>query len=744
MSIQTKKRAVESNTINFSPDEHIINMGISAEAMSHIVERLTDLYGNTLESFIRELISNAQDASIGISNNIDVFIDEFRNEFVVKDYGTGMSMEDVVKIYSQYGASTKAEDMKAIGAFGLGGKSPLAYTNSFMVTTIKNGKKIVGIVEKTEEGPKISILSESDTKESNGTEIRVQLIDNQDVVKGKKIINRYEKFSEFLEVKINNKEKSEEFIKSDVLIDYHGIGLELITTTQAVSGYLSNKHQRYNFKFLLEGYPYDYNKDDYYSYYLGDPIYINLKPGLVDFNSSRESVIVNERSNALVEFVRNHLTNNPEIMKSFLVQIPKSYLPYLIFSARTFLRDNNIIINNINYSNIVKRLEKINIITSRYTPYTRGNLIADNMFAYPISNQFKYSIKDDYVPSKYKILLTDEIVKFNEEDRKLEPKIIKKIKGFQEYLNYNFILLNRKDFKKNKNAVKQLFKQENILDGDKLLEEYLEHLKNIRKATAKVKTDKMLNAGVFIVSKVTGDVEFDKTITLPIDYFYDKNVVFTNNHYSQRAGIGFFNEHQELRNEPVYLISFRDNERLTQTLKSKSYNLSKFTKSYKAIDRWSVTDACYNLLRDLKNISLDSYLLPLITKELILNYLLDISKRKQDVYFTSLKNSDENKLSSILEGLMKKNSIDVNSNNTVTKDIIINNSPKPELLNKFFTTFDNSSMINDLLDTYSYMSDEEALSTDLINNHTEALKEQLRENQNELVSIFVAYLNEVK
>ena len=91
------------------------------------------LYKEPYRAIVRELVSNAIDASKQIGTNEPVVLhvpktlNDINNEFYVQDFGIGMSLEKVINIYGNYFASSKQNDSNSIGGFGLGGKTPFIY-----------------------------------------------------------------------------------------------------------------------------------------------------------------------------------------------------------------------------------------------------------------------------------------------------------------------------------------------------------------------------------------------------------------------------------------------------------------------------------------------------------------------------------------------------------------------------------------------------------------------------------------
>ena len=94
------------------------------------------LYANKIRAIIRELSCNAVDSHVA-AGKADVPFEvhlptALSPWFSIRDFGTGLSHEQVTKIYTTYFESTKTDSNDFIGALGLGSKSPFSYTNNFV------------------------------------------------------------------------------------------------------------------------------------------------------------------------------------------------------------------------------------------------------------------------------------------------------------------------------------------------------------------------------------------------------------------------------------------------------------------------------------------------------------------------------------------------------------------------------------------------------------------------------------
>lgn len=95
--------------------------------------------------------------------------------FQVEDWGVGLSPSRVKKIYAKFFSSTKRGTNAQIGAFGLGAKSPLGYTDSFYIRTRYMGIEYYYTIYKGDRGPTIKPMGQSPTDLPNGTLVQVTI-----------------------------------------------------------------------------------------------------------------------------------------------------------------------------------------------------------------------------------------------------------------------------------------------------------------------------------------------------------------------------------------------------------------------------------------------------------------------------------------------------------------------------------------------------------------------------------------
>jgi hypothetical protein len=131
------------------------------------------VYVQKIDAVIRELCCNAYDAHIEARQDRRFLVtlpNDFDPEFKVRDFGLGLSHEDM-SMYSTYGESAKSSSNAYIGAFGIGAKSPFAYTNAFNVTSYQNGKGRAYSMFVEDGTPRMALLGEFETDEPSGLEV---------------------------------------------------------------------------------------------------------------------------------------------------------------------------------------------------------------------------------------------------------------------------------------------------------------------------------------------------------------------------------------------------------------------------------------------------------------------------------------------------------------------------------------------------------------------------------------------
>lgn len=167
---------------SYSADISVLNRGIKETHSFGIVDSpemydllSSKLYPDKIKAVIRELSTNAVDShkSANTKRKFIVHLPTLgKPNFFIRDFGTGLTKEQLITLYNSYGKSDKNHSNDFIGGMGIGSKSPFAYTNSFIVTSYCNGMKYICICAKNEDGkPELNMAVEEKTSEPNGLEV---------------------------------------------------------------------------------------------------------------------------------------------------------------------------------------------------------------------------------------------------------------------------------------------------------------------------------------------------------------------------------------------------------------------------------------------------------------------------------------------------------------------------------------------------------------------------------------------
>jgi len=174
----------------------IKEFGIADNKVMYDILR-NQLYTNRIGAICREVASNSRDANRESGRGeIPIEIEIVTPNSLLspadcyisfKDVGLGISPKRMKEVFLLYGASTKRNTNKQVGGFGIGAKTPFAYSPTFTIITIveQNGVKIkytyVATLNASERGQIVELESEPVEKTTmTGTQIIVP-IKNEDV-----------------------------------------------------------------------------------------------------------------------------------------------------------------------------------------------------------------------------------------------------------------------------------------------------------------------------------------------------------------------------------------------------------------------------------------------------------------------------------------------------------------------------------------------------------------------------------
>lgn len=202
--------------IDLVRDDEVQHEGLEVSQMSFDMSKTaklfhmlsSTLYSDKISSIIRELSSNAHDSHLKAGNAEECFIlttPTFENPFFgIRDFGVGLTATQAEKTILCYLGSDKDGTDEFIGGWGIGSKSPFAYAMNYEVIVYKDGKFAHFTCWKNEAGiPNKSIISEGDTDEQNGVEIRVP-VESNDVLTFQSAVMKYMNWTNYNVKTINN------------------------------------------------------------------------------------------------------------------------------------------------------------------------------------------------------------------------------------------------------------------------------------------------------------------------------------------------------------------------------------------------------------------------------------------------------------------------------------------------------------------------------------------------------------
>jgi hypothetical protein len=210
MKLETKKQISFASNTGFDG----VDAKISQDDMHKLWDILQDPYKNSIGAVVREYVSNSFDSHAEAKFIKENSLEEIRNEYAIynsvtdeelselknamsifaddavhvsiskddtgyywatEDFGVGLSESRVVDVFANYLKSTKESSNNVIGAFGIGSKSGLSYTDIVYIRTRYNGFEYLYFLRKGENGPRLDFVNKEPTLERNGTQIKIYI-----------------------------------------------------------------------------------------------------------------------------------------------------------------------------------------------------------------------------------------------------------------------------------------------------------------------------------------------------------------------------------------------------------------------------------------------------------------------------------------------------------------------------------------------------------------------------------------
>lgn len=355
-------------------------------------------------AFVRETISNGWDAhkEAGIDSPLEITLTEEEVSFV--DYGSGIptDLDTFQQIYGNYGKGTKRNNVNAIGGFGLGCKSPLAYAKSFYVTSAHNGIQANYCITKG-------------TLETDGKFAIIKTFENKTPVTGVAVI---------VPIKQEDKTTIENYIKafvciSDIPVKLNGVLLPTIKMPFEEASFTIIHSQSLptlsfmNVRVANVVYPFPENTEDeeynklftvvqkFFYYEVNtttrDVVIIQAAPEQVTIHPSRESLVASKHTlnylKTLLHKMVKEFKRQANIIQDCLTKVVKKKI-------NSFTKKDLVYTQYDVYPELVKELSLMNYISTRnlyfcLLKHSINNLPRDK-------KAYLHNIINDKVKQKYK------------------------------------------------------------------------------------------------------------------------------------------------------------------------------------------------------------------------------------------------------------------------------------------------------------------------------------------------------
>lgn len=290
---------------------------------------ISGLYQNKKRAPLREYGANAYDASKQFDLQLPSILDP---RVVIRDFGTGLSHDDVMHKFTTLGYSSKRASNDAVGSLGYGCKSAFAYTNQFHIRSFQNGEVRVYAASLEKDGiPRMVHLATSKTDAPDGLEVSFN-VKRDDInafrEEAKSVFFAYDP-------RPNIKNETWEWPKDELITSGKGWSLH---KTDALHGpQVRMGCVLYPLIMSNLGLTYEANwvKDDV--------LILDVPIGAVDIQHSREQLGYDERT---VEYLKQRLVETKiDLQKHYLQEIDK--FNHIIEAALFYARHKNTLIDRI-------------------------------------------------------------------------------------------------------------------------------------------------------------------------------------------------------------------------------------------------------------------------------------------------------------------------------------------------------------------------------------------------------------
>lgn len=269
-------------------------MTFDQDATAHLMAILTDLYSDPALAVIREYSTNARDAHVAAGNPDPIEVElptAIRPIFIVRDRGTGMTVDTIVNNFSKYGWSSKRDTDEQVGMLGIGCKAGLTYTSQFTLTSVCGGVEAVVLITREEDGgAALQVIDTRSTDAPNGVEVQVPVRDVYDFTwKAEKFFRYWESGT----VNINGNPPSDQYPHADDLV----LDPDVILTSHASRDYVVMGNVPYEVPSAVD------NLIEHGQWHA----IIRVAVGDVNFTPSREALHLTRRTLDVLDTARDYI-----------------------------------------------------------------------------------------------------------------------------------------------------------------------------------------------------------------------------------------------------------------------------------------------------------------------------------------------------------------------------------------------------------------------------------------------------
>jgi hypothetical protein len=269
----------------------------------------TKIYKDPIMAICREITCNARDAhrEVGTPERpIEIEFPTLWNsgQLRIRDFGPGISPDRMTEIFIAFGRSTKRSDNVQTGGFGLGAKTPFAYTDSFTIVTVVDGLKYTyaAYIDETKVGKMDLMGKPVPTDEENGTTIIIGLAKNDVATFSSYMI----KCTKHWDVKPIFHGLNDQYTYPDLTAQYEGTGWAF-PNANVVAGNRSYYHSTYKSYAIVDGIEYEIDpnaiKDltEVERTLLGTGFFLYYNVGDLVLAASRDNLHYEETTNKMIK-----------------------------------------------------------------------------------------------------------------------------------------------------------------------------------------------------------------------------------------------------------------------------------------------------------------------------------------------------------------------------------------------------------------------------------------------------------